>query len=78
MALEFLVRARHRPLADGRNIFGAWALGTFTNSVSDLLAFPQLVKSGALDVGVVEEQVLLRARVDEPEAPVRETLNRTF
>lgn len=71
--------SRIRPIVlDGSHPFGAWPLWSPTFFVLHGLAFAKLVEARFLDIGRVEEHVLVRPRVDETKTLVRQSLNRTF
>jgi len=64
--------------SDGAYVFGPGALGTFTRVERDLLAFTELVEADAREAGLMEEYVLASTSVDESEALVCQTLDRTL
>ena len=60
------------------DVLGAGTFGSFAFGERDSVAFTELLEAGALEVRVVEEHVLPSSHLDESEALVCETLDRTF
>ena len=60
------------------DVLGTRAFRTPAFRVGHLLAFMQFVETDALEARRVEKQVFVVPRLDEPESPVRQLLDRAF
>ena len=61
-----------------RYVFSTWAFGTLAFGERYSLAFSQLIKADAIDLGGVEKQILGFPSVDKTEAFIRKLLDRSF